>query len=550
MNDWDQTLSGVAALARDPRRFVPSLYIEDYHNTLRPIAGLLPEQEPWFDALMNHQRIIGIKPRQVGWSTITNAFLFWKAYTSRSGRKVLSMCHEEGSMKRFAKMLRVYWRNLPPELCARASSDSLEILEWEHNGSAFHRLLAGGSGQGRSWTYNDLYATEMAKWRARTSANSSAERAASRDEVWGSAMATLHDPSAHVIVESTGNGPFGLFYDLYKRSQDPRSEWHLVFVPWTSVRRYRVPLTLQEARDLEQELDANELHLVRNMDVDLEQIRWRRRKMSDDVMSEAAFDREYPLTSDQPFRTDTRNWFSLRALEVQLKFAEMLEKNRLDKQAVKTEKRFHPPEPNTRYVIAADTSGGVGGDEASIKVIREDLVEVASWDSNTVGPAGQAQQVAHFSMLYGQGQRPPIIIESNRHGKDVIDLCEGMGLNLMKTEEGHDFRTSGVGNGGSKLRMYTHARTVIDNGLCVVSDVPTVYQLQTIVQKPDYRIEAPAESKRDPPVGHDDRADAFVIGLYGAHKMGWHVDRSSVDNERDQAKKILDRYGKREWANA
>lgn len=518
------------ALRDDARRFIPRLTIQDYHNKTRPIGNLLPEQVPWVNALMNHRRVIGIKPRQVGWSTITNAFLFWKAYTSKHSRLVLSMVHEERSLQRFKQMVRVYWRNLPPELRAGLAKDNDEVTEFAHNGSAFHRLLAGGSGQARSYTFSDLYATEMSKWRTRTAANSSAERSSTQDETWGSALATIHDPTAHFIVESTGAGPYGLFYDLYKQSLDPKSSWKLVFIPWTEVERYRIALTRDEARDLEQELDAEEVALIRSYGCTLEQLAWRRRKMHDDLLSPAMMRREYPINHSEPFLADAHLWFDHAALGVQMKFA---------KSIGATEKVFHAPEPGARYIISADTSGGTGGDEASVKVLREDLVECASWDTNQVEPGGQALQIGRFSQLYGQGTRPPVIVEANKYGTDVIDACERMGLNTWRDDNGDHFWSTGKAAGNTKRRAYVHARTVLNGQQCVVSDIATVAQLQTIVEKSDGRIEAPGNSKGNPPIGHDDRADAYVIGLWGARSMGWRVDTDGPDREREQIRRLI-----------
>lgn len=526
----DEQLRRWAALRDDAARFIPRLTIQDYHNKTRPIGALLPEQEPWFDALLHHKRVIGIKPRQVGWSTITNAFLFWKAYTSRHSRLVLSMVHEDRSLQRFKQMLRVYWKGMPPELRAALAKDNDEVTEFGHNGSAFHRLLAGGSGQARSYTFNDLYATEMSKWKTRTSANSSAERTSTQDETWGSAMATIHDPDSHIIVESTGAGPFGLFYDLYKKSLDPKSSWHLVFVPWYDVARYQLPLSPVEARDLEQELDPEEVALMRDFGVALPQLAWRRRKMFDDMLSASLFRREYPGHHSEPFLADARMWFDHAALAVQGKYAKSL---------AATEKIFHQPERGSRYVISADTSGGTGGDEASVKVLREDSVEVASWDTNQVDPGGQALQIGRFSQLYGQGSRPHVIIEANRYGKDVIDRCDSMGLNLYKTSSGDDLWTTGKAAGNTKRRMYVHAREVINAHACVVTDAPTVSQLQTIVEKGDGRIEAPGDSKGNPPIGHDDRADAYVIGLWGLRELGWRLDTDGPDRERERARQLV-----------
>lgn len=516
------------ALRADPRRAVLKLHIEDMHNALRPIGTYLPEQEAWIEALCTSQYVLAVKPRQLGFTTITLAFLFLKALWSRFGRKCLSMVHEESALERLQVMTRVFHDNLPVEIQPGYEKNNLTVTQLAKvardgrsiPGSMLVRQLAGGRGQARSWTYNDYHATEMSKWPSGTSAKRSQEGRSADEEAFGSAISTIHDPTASVIVESTGDGPRGLFFDLYQQAvTDPK--WAFVFQKWTDVARYSERLTDPQARALEADLDSDERNLVRKFGLTLGQIAWRRTKMKTLRMTGITFRREFPLTDMEPFLLDESGWFNQEALVSLLQHVPSLGAS------AETLRVFLPYDPRRKYSVGMDTSGGVGRDESVIHVLRDDLAHAAIWATNKASPAEQAHMLFRVGTMFGN---PPSIVEANNHGLDVITRAQPLGVNLWRDEDGGWFWSTGSRNGNSKRMACVHMREVIDNEWTIINDAQTIRQCQKVVERQNGNIEATA--------GHDDRFYAYALALWGTRKFWRGYEAAKLDTERDRVRRI------------
>lgn len=514
----------------DPLRFVNRLVtIEDRNNRVRLMDPLLYEQQRWFELLCENNQVLGVKPRQVGFTTATMAFLFWKTFTSERSRKVVQLVHEDDARIRLAHMLRVMLRELPPELRVHARPDNKAMTRLPHNGGLFYRQLAGGSGQGRSWTINDVHATEMSKWRSRSASSRSTGSVGLDEETWTSVLAAQHDPTGHVIVESTGNGPQGMYYELYQRARES-SGWALHFLPWSAVPDYRIPLTDIEALDLRKELDDDEKQLVKNHELTMEQIAWRRWKIRTQGSSKLTFKREYPLVDTDPFILDESGWFENGPLEQMLRMCPDLGKSKHPMRI------FRPYDPRRRYVLAVDTAGGhpPGSDpprrkdESCIQVLQDDGMHAAVWASKHAYPSAQAQQVVRLSGLFGgnSGNRPLTIIEGNHFGQIVEEEVRRIGgCWLYQDDKGKPFWTSGRGAGQTKREVMDHGRTVLDSGESKIADAETIRQAMTVVEKPNGKIEGSGDS-------HDDRIFAYCLGLWAIRKWARYNPSSAEGNKR------------------
>ena len=65
----------------------PKLYIETYLKIKAKQPGLIPfilnaPQIDFLNALLRNNRIIGLKARQIGFSTFASAYLYWKTITT------------------------------------------------------------------------------------------------------------------------------------------------------------------------------------------------------------------------------------------------------------------------------------------------------------------------------------------------------------------------------------------------------------------------------------------------------------------------------------
>ena len=500
----------------DPDEFRARLVIENHMNRTQPLGhALWQEQDALLDALRRFTFVVAIKPRQVGFTTLTCLWFFAKAYRARYPHRVVQTVHDPMAFRRVRKMVEVAYEGLPEPLKFGMKSGS-EVTEFGHNGAAFHRVLAGARGQGRSWTYNDAHFTEMSKYPKASSAQTNEENA--DEDLFGSIQSTIHDPEGQVVVESTGNGPYGLYFDLVSSlaDGDVPDGVGLVFVPWSKVARYRRPVPADfEPTD-------EEVELIRLHGLDLEQIAWRRWKMKTARMSRTKFRREFPLTWNEPFLIDTIGWFSSEAINW---FNRHLPPDRINDRAEYRE--WEPPLVGRRYFIGMDTSGGVGRDEAVIVVLRDDLVQVAQWQSKAASPTEQALMLIRIATRYDA----LCLVEENKYGKQVLEVAERAGLRLWRDEKDRYFNSTPAHAGDQKREMMVHARDVVDGMYCLPADPVITHQLSLIIEKSLGSIEA-----RDKQ--HDDRAIAFCLSLWCART--YYTHQRTRDEVSERGRILLD----------
>jgi hypothetical protein len=149
-------------------------------------------------------RDIGIKPRQIGFSTLELARDLQFAVV-RPGVNVQVVVHDAEIKNQLFLNLRVMAECLKRRgLLPRTRYSTKTELVFADTGSAV-RIVESGStekaaqSKGRSGTIHRLHATEMAFWGAAA-------------ETWNALSAATPD-SAEIIIESTANGAGGLFYD-------------------------------------------------------------------------------------------------------------------------------------------------------------------------------------------------------------------------------------------------------------------------------------------------------------------------------------------------
>jgi hypothetical protein len=507
-----------------PEVFAQRLVIRDLYNQERTLSPLFLEQVKAIELLGTYRRFIGIKPRQVGLTTLIVLFLFAKTYRSPHPRQVGVVAHLDSAATRTRQMLDAAYYGLPKALQFGFHRNNVDETVFAHNKAGFRRMVAGGNHQGRSFTFNDLHLTEMAFWpRGRSGAASQGKTETAADaDLYSSLLAAHHDPDGHVVVESTGDGPHGKFYELVTEVQKGIEDTAFLFIPWSLVARYRRDPGPGWERTPEE--DA----LAKKYGLDDHQLAWRRWKMRSEVMSDIRFRREYPLTPLDPFLLEQAVWFDQDALMVMAHLLDVRE-------GATRPGELHtclPHEPGRKYFIGMDTAGGVGRDEAVIVVLRDDLEMAAMWASNMVPPDEQANVLADVIRKYPGSLA---LVERNKYGVQVLEDAQSMGLPLWRDADGDFWYGSGQRGGDSKREVMVWARRIVVDGMARVKDMRTVLQLQTIVEDWRGRIQARGD-------GHDDRVMAWVLALWCA--KNYARDIKVIDPREEYARKTAEAVAK------
>jgi len=196
--------------------FVESLKIPDRaRGGLVPFA-LYPRQREALAAMAKADRLVAVKARQVGMTTLTLALaLYATQYTAHRNVLVAKQSLEEA--KDSIRRLKTMHASIPEALRPQAIvEDNVQSLAFA-NGSRIDALSSTSSiGRGRS-AYLGI-ADEAAFW-------PEVERQ----------MAALGAACERLIVCSTGDGPHGYLPRLWRQAMGGKGGWVPLFLDWTAV---------------------------------------------------------------------------------------------------------------------------------------------------------------------------------------------------------------------------------------------------------------------------------------------------------------------------
>lgn len=232
-------------------------------------------------------RIIVLKARQIGFSTLTESIIFKNTATKFNVNAGIITHKEEATTNLFNMSKRMY-DNLPEEMkpsLKRSNAKELIFDNDEGTGlkSKIKCMTAGSSGVGRSDTFNYLHISELAFWGKNA-----------KETTVGLFQAVPNLLNTMIVIESTANG-FEYFKELWDMAISGESDFIPVFVGWNELNDYKMPYTGFE-------LTEEEIKLQTTYDLSLEQLTWRRWCIKNNCGGDVEqFKQEYPINPQEAF---------------------------------------------------------------------------------------------------------------------------------------------------------------------------------------------------------------------------------------------------------
>jgi hypothetical protein len=233
-------------------------------------------------------RIVVVKARQFGISTLVSALSFWKCFFN-IGLNAFTMADSTNSTSNIFGMIKRFYDYLPEELPKPSLKKSNEkLLHFSENDSLIRVGTAGAKQVGRSMTNNLLHCSEVAFWKNEV-------------EILAGLFQTVPtNKTSEIILESTANGRKGLFYEKAREGLNPKSMWSTIFIPWFWHKEYSSTIRDPDFRLTEEEAEIKQIY-----DLTDEQMYWRRNKINSDFMHrEYLFKQEYPACFEEAFITN------------------------------------------------------------------------------------------------------------------------------------------------------------------------------------------------------------------------------------------------------
>ena len=282
--------------------YISLLSIRTKEGTLTPLVMNEPQQR-YYEAIAQRfrdkkpVRVIVLKARQMGFSTLSEAILYWLTATAEN-TDAMVIAHKEDATANLFRMTKLYYDTTPDVLKPmRAASNAQELVFDKPHGAKGGRGLhsrircatAGGQGVGRSDTLRAVHMSEFAFWPGDKMATFT-----------GIMQAVPDLPGTIVVIESTANG-FNEFKTLWDNAVDAQRRgdedgFIPLFFPWHEMRTYRRPVP----DGFERTAEENELAALYGLDD--EQISWRRWCIANNCGGDAAlFKQEFPASPDEAF---------------------------------------------------------------------------------------------------------------------------------------------------------------------------------------------------------------------------------------------------------
>lgn len=476
-------------------------------------------------------RIIILKARQMGFSTLTAAIIFWLVVTNFN-RTAMVVAHEEKATKTIFGMYRLFFTLLPDWLKPQTRANSGYVLEFNPPtksksqvaglNSVIKCATAGGQGIGRSETVQFLHLSEYGFWPGNP-----------KDTYLGVAQTVPDDPGTMIIIESTANG-FNDFKDKWDLAVECQRTGEEGFVPiffaWHEMPSYRrrVPQGFQRTEE-EEELAAL-------YGLDDEQLVWRRYTINTKCGGDVErFRQEYPSCPEEAFIASGSCVFDQAAIiarieELRKAKAEPIKtgeygitygKSILDLR--KWEWRDDPkgsiriyrePEKGVPYVIGADTAGSDGKDKDS------DFFAAHVLDNRTgaqvavlhgkLGEREFTEQLYALGMVYNNAL---IGIETN-YSTYPNELIQLMGYRRLYVQQHTDEFTKKIINKYGWDTNRTTRPLIIDGlkdvakrSLHLIGDIPTLEEMLVFIKNASGRPEAEVGQ-------HDDLVMSLAISHY------------------------------------
>ena len=463
-------------------------------------------------------RLICLKARQMGMSTLFGGLLFKKTSTKRFVNTAVTAHKDDPAVNLFG-MYSLFYKMLPNEVRPMKKYSSKRELLFENPRpdptkggtdlglqSRLSVFTGGSEDLSRSRTIHNLHWSEVAFTKG-------------AEDVHGVTLSAVPKPPAPSMVfyESTANGPSGLFHDLFWESWEGKNDWTAVFLPWHLMEEYALPV------DNHFVLDEGEVALKELYDLTDEQLAWRRYVLLNDFRgNESKFMQEYPACPEEAFQSSINAVFDLDALrEMENDIKEPIAYASIKEEGLREYRSVPPkdsegvvrgylhvwnwPAKGTKYVMCIDAAGGGSdGDYLVCHILGlfDDRIEQVAMYTDKIHPSQFAVHCAWLGYAYNYALASP---ERNAHGAAVVGMLLDKGYYKMHRDESGEY---GINiNSVNKYELVGMLARVIWQRNLVIHDRTTLVCLRSY-QERNNRFYGKM----------DDFVDALRVGIPAAPK--------------------------------
>ena len=486
-------------LAQDSYKFIEQTALFDKRIGGYTPFRLWPRQKEFLDLLHTEKKLVFLKKRQCGGSTIVGLDSLCQCIV-HDNFLVLVLSKTGEDAQEFLRRIAESYETLPDAL-KQASPIKGDITTTKIEFKNGSRIISLPARKGEGYTADRVIIDEAGK------VNSS-ESKIELEDVIRRVGPTLERAGGQLVLVSTANG-FNSYRDIYYQGLDPRSTWKSFFFScWddpTFTEENRKQIVLDEGEDY-----ANE---------------------------------NYPRTAEEAFLASGRCVFHVDSIK------KLLEKTRQpDAVSIYVPRNgfvgyhrdtsgffnmYKAPEPNRKYVLGADVAEGLDaigrslGDYSALYVLDHETAEVVGEMQCHLPVDAFSYEILNAARLYNNAL---VAIEKNNMGLACLTRVRDEYHNLYQMESvdpSTHIRTKKDGwvtSAKSKPTMIADCDEMLRKGLLPIPSEGLLREMLVFVRTKDGRCKAQAPN-------HDDRVMAYMIALQArkAHFHGKRVEEESRD---------------------
>lgn len=369
-------------------------------------------------------RIIILKARQLGFSTLTEGLIF-HACATRRNVNALIVAHREDATANLFRMSKLFYDELPAPVKPMLRASNAQELVFENPSklrserearpglrSRIRCATAGGRGIGRSDTLQCVHLSEYAFWPDGADGKAST--------LAGILQAVPSLPGTMVVIESTANG-FEDFKERWDAAVAGENDFEPVFFAWFENPDYSMPIVpgtewTPEERDLKAAYQLTD-----------EQLQWRRWCIANNCGGSLdMFRQEYPASPGEAFLHSGTGVFDNEQIVLRLErlpgpagrgeFADG-EWTESETGAITL---YELPEEGVPYVLGGDTAGE-GSDYFTAIVIDNVTGRIAAKLRQKYSEPEYVRQIYALGRFYNDAL---VAIETNFSTYPVMKLLE------------------------------------------------------------------------------------------------------------------------------
>ena len=423
-----------------------------------------------------HKRILVVKPRQIGYTTVCKLIVQHRAYFSQAASKhaIISL-RDDSAASLLADNAR-WVKDLAP--LGRSAKVTRAKITWDHNGSSISTYSARSHGGIRGQDPATVLISEAAYAQDLSKLLAEVEGSIGFNDL--------------LILESTIVSPGDTFAKLVR---DP-GEYHLISVWWHEHSAYALP----DSECQEFVPSDEERTLMARDRLTVNQMAWRRKKIGALAGDVDLFRKEFPGCMEDLFLRSSGTHFPAELL------APIKQTPRTPSLIGQAGTEWwHPAHKGVKgqregsFAMGVDPAAGEGGDYSAVWVVDQMRTPVYSWRSNRTSMTGLAEAIVQIGAMFNQ---PLTLVEENNHGHAVLLALQNFGYWNLWGSRGKQWSTTAK----SKLELAALLRDALHSGLISELYSETWLEVRSLRTKDGL---APSH----PVGGHDDLAWSLALAL-------------------------------------